>query len=310
MYHDKRIAVVVPCFNEERFIGQVITTMPDLVDDIVVINDASTDDTLGAIRRADDPRVRVIDHEQNKGVGGSVIDGHKEVIALGADVVLVMAGDAQCDPVHIPALLAKVVDDGYDYAKGNRFYSTESWSGMPFHRRVGSVALSFITKFSSGYWHIFDPQNGYSAMRVEMLKRLPLDDIATGYPFENDLLIRLNILAARVTDVPMQAVYGEEVSTMKISKVAPAILMLLFFGFWKRILWKYVVWSFSPVALFLFSGLALTLFGLVIGIWVAVESIGPATASTATVLLSVGPLLVGVQFLIQFLVLDIQEAQR
>lgn len=97
---------------------------------------------------------------------------------------------------------------------------------------------------------------------------------------------------------------------MKISKVAPAILMLLFFGFWKRILWKYVVWSFSPVALFLFSGLALTLFGLVIGIWVAVESIGPATASTATVLLSVGPLLVGVQFLIQFLVLDIQEAQR
>lgn len=307
MYKGKKIAAVVPAYNESKLIGQTITTMPDFVDMIIVVNDCSTDDTSARAREVGDPRVTVIDHEKNTGVGGSIMDGHQRALELGADVNVVMAGDAQMDPAYLPALLDPICEDGYEFTKANRFFSRTSFANMPMVRLLGSVALSFATKLASGYWNLFDPQNGYTAVARSALLRLNMDAVARGYEFENDLLIWLNIANARAKDVPIPAVYGEEISTMRIHRVAPAIASLLFRGFWRRMMLKHVLASFSPVALLFFTGLLLVLVGAGWGVWVLVETLGPPVATTGSVLLSVGPLLTGVHMLISALTLDIQS---
>jgi glycosyltransferase involved in cell wall biosynthesis len=306
MYKDLKIAAVVPAYNEAKLIGKTITTMPAYVDFIVVINDCSTDDTSERARATGDPRLHVIDHERNTGVGGAIIDGHIRAMELGSDVNVVMAGDAQMDPAFLPALLDPISQYDYEFTKANRFFSPTSYAGMPVFRLLGNIALSFASKVASGYWNLFDPQNGYTAVRTSALKRIDLSRVARGYEFENDLLIWLNIANARAKDVPVPALYGDEISTMRLHRVAPAIASLLFRGFWRRMLLKYVLASFSPIALLFFTGLALIVFGLTVGCWVLVETLGPPIASTGSVLLSVGPLLTGIHMLISALSLDIQ----
>lgn len=307
MYRDRRIAAVVPAYNESKLIGKTIMTMPDFVDHIVVVNDCSTDDTSQQARSVGDARVVVIDHAVNTGVGGAIVDGHRRALELGADINVVMAGDAQMDPAYLPALLDPICLDGYEFTKANRFYSSSSYAGMPFVRVLGSIALSFATKVASGYWNLFDPQNGYTAIARAALNRIRLDRIAAGYAFENDLLIWLNIANVRAKDIPVPAVYGEEVSSMRLHKVAVAIGGLLFAGFWRRMLLKHVLQSFSAVALLFFTGLALCAFGLLVGAWVLYETLGPPVATTGSVLLSVGPLLTGIHMLVNALMLDIQS---
>ncbi|WP_314323451.1 glycosyltransferase family 2 protein [Paenarthrobacter ilicis] len=305
MYRGVRIAAVVPAYKEENHIARVIETMPDFVDDIVIVDDCSPDDTSGAARRADDGRVTLIRHEVNQGVGGAVLTAHKAAMELGADINVVMAGDAQMDPDYLPQLLDPVVD-GYGFAKANRFFSGESFAGMPGYRIFGNIVLSFMTKLASGYWHIFDPQNGYTAIRTEVLRRLPMNKVAARYSFENDLLIHLNILDVPIVDVPIPAVYGNEVSSIKLRKVIPELLAMLFGGFWRRVWWKYMVWSFSAVALLLIAGIALIVMGLVAGIWVLAASVGSPTAGS--VMLAVVPFVLGVQMLLVSLQLDIQAS--
>jgi glycosyltransferase involved in cell wall biosynthesis len=306
MYKDHKIAAVVPAYNESRLIGKTILTMPEYVDLIVVVNDKSTDDTSEQARAVGDPRVSVIDHQVNTGVGGAIVDGHRRALELGAEINVVMAGDAQMDPTYLPSLLDPICESGYEFTKANRFFSSAALTGMPLMRLVGNVALSFATKAASGYWNLFDPQNGYTAIKRSALVRIPLDRIAQGYAFENDLLIWLNIAGARAKDVPIPAVYGEEVSSMKISRVMVSISRLLFVGFWRRMFRRHVLQSFSPVALLFFSGLALVLFGTVVGVWTFFETIGPPVATAGTVLLSVAPLLTGIQMLVNAMILDIQ----
>jgi glycosyltransferase involved in cell wall biosynthesis len=302
------IAVVVPAHNEEILISKVISTMPDFVDHIVIVDDASTDSTRATALSAADARTEVITHDVNQGVGGAIITGHRRVIELGADVSAVMAGDAQMDPGYLESLLEPITDRGYGFTKANRFFSSDSFRGMPKARIFGNIVLSFLTKLASGYWNIFDPQNGYTAVRTDVLKRLNLGRIAKSYEFENDLLINLNILDVRATDVPIPAVYGAEVSGIRLRRVIPAIGFLLVKGFWRRMMQKYVIRSFSPVALFLFSGLALLTWSTLFGIWVLVNTLGEKTASAGTVILCVAPFLVGVQLLISALTLDIQNS--
>jgi glycosyltransferase involved in cell wall biosynthesis len=308
VFKGHRIAVVVPAHNEEALVGTVITTMPDFVDHIVVIDDKSSDNTRGAALAVGDARAEVITHEVNQGVGGAIITGHRRAIELGADISVVMAGDAQMDPDHLPALLEPITDHGYGFSKANRFYSSDSFRGMPKYRVFGNVVLSFLTKLASGYWHIFDPQNGYTAVRTDVLRRLNLDRISRTYEFENDLLINMNILDVRATDVPIPALYGEEVSGIKLRRVIPAIGYLLVKGFWRRIMQKYVLRSFSPIALFLFAGLTMIGWSVLFGIWVLINTIGEKTASAGTVILCVAPFLVGTQLLINALTLDIQNS--
>ncbi len=310
MYRDLRVAVVVPAHNEERLIGTVIRTMPELVDQIVIVDDASPDGTSDAVRAVPDPRVELITLKENQGVGGAILTGHARALDLGADVVAIMAGDAQMDPDFLPALLDPIADGEAQFTKANRFYGPGSFKGMPRHRIFGNVVLSFLTKAASGYWNLFDPQNGYTAIHRRALERLPLDRIARRYEFENDILIQLNILRVPARDVPIPAVYGEEVSGMKLSKVAPRILRQLWRGFWHRMWWKYVLQSFSPVALMFFSGLAAIFLGLAVGVFVVVNTLGPPVASPGTVVLSVIPFFTGVHLLIMALFLDIQEGSR
>jgi glycosyltransferase involved in cell wall biosynthesis len=307
MYKDLRIAAVVPAYNEAKLIGRTIMSMPAFVDLIIVINDCSTDETLARAQEVNDPRVQIISHLKNTGVGGSIIDGHRLALELGADVSVVMAGDGQMDPTYLPELLDPICDHGYEFTKANRFFSRSALAGMPKVRIFGSIVLSFATKMGSGYWNLFDPQNGYTAIHRNALRRLDLDRVARGYEFENDLLIWLNIANARAKDVPIPAMYGEEVSTMRLHRVAGAIGWLLIRGFWRRMLLKHVLASFSPVALLFFTGLALVLFGTAVGVWVVIETLGPPVASTASVLLAVGPLLTGIHMLVSALTLDIQS---
>ncbi|CAB4846841.1 MAG: glycosyltransferase [Actinobacteria bacterium] len=310
MYAGSRIGVVVPAWNESRLIASTLSTMPDFVDRIVVVDDASTDDTAERARAVGDPRVTVITHEVNGGVGSAILTGHSILFAEGCDVSVVMAGDAQMDPAYLSTLLDPIVNDGIGFAKANRFFNASSYAGMSRTRIFGNVVLSFLTKASSGYWHLFDPQNGYTALSASAWRLLDVASIARGYEFENSVLINLNIANVRARDVPIPAIYGDEVSGIRLPRIVPRLLRTLWRGFWFRIVRKYVVPSFSPVALLLFTGLALAGFGFVIGVFALAYSIGPREASTGTWLLSVAPGLTGVFMLIQALVLDIEESPR
>jgi glycosyltransferase involved in cell wall biosynthesis len=310
MYRDLNVAVVVPAHNEERLVGKVITTTPELVDHIIVVDDASPDGTADAVRAVHDPRVELIVLEENQGVGGAILTGHQRALELGADVAVVMAGDAQMDPAFLPMLLDPIATGEAEYTKANRFYGPGSFQGMPRHRVFGNIVLSFLTKAASGYWNLFDPQNGYTAIHRSALERLPFDRIARRYEFENDMLIQLNILRVPARDVPILAVYGDEVSGMRLTRVAPRILRQLWRGFWHRMVWKYVLQSFSAVALMFFTGLLCLAFGTAVGVFVLVNTLGPPVASAGTVILSVAPFLTGVHLLIMAMFLDIQEGSR
>lgn len=310
MFQDHSIAVVVPAFNEERLIATTIGTVPELVDWIVVVDDASSDATSERARGVGDTRVEVIRHDQNQGVGGAILSGHRRALELGADVAVVMAGDAQMDPEYLPDLVRPIVEDGYGFTKATRFFSPTSFANMPRTRLIGNIVVSFLTKLSTGYWHLFDPLNGYTAISREALGRIPLERIKHDYSFECDLLVWLNAYRVRARDVPVPAVYGDEVSGIRLPRASVGLLRALHRGFWRRVLVKYVLWSFAPFALLLFGGLALLAVGTAVGIFVLVNSIGPPVASTATVLISVGPLMLGIQFLVLALVLDILEEPR
>src|SRR5918995_901921 len=309
MYRGLTVAAVVPAYKEQEHIADVVRSMPELVDHIIVTDDASPDATAERARAAADGRTVVITLPQNQGVGGAVLTGHRAALDRGADVSVVMAGDGQMDPDFLPALLDPIADGRAQFTKANRFYGRGSFSGMPRGRVFGNIALSFLTKAASGYWNLFDPQNGYTAIHRDALDRLPWDQIARRYDFENDLLINLNILRVPAVDVPVPARYGREVSGMRLASVGPRIALRLIRGFWTRIWWKYVLQSFSAVALLLFTGLALMLVGLLVGIWIIVQTLGPPAASPGTVLLCVGPLLSGIHMLLFAMLLDIQESQ-
>lgn len=308
MYNGARIAAVVPAYKEGAMITTVIETMPEFVDHIVIVDDCSPDDTSAVVERSADERVTLIRHEVNQGVGGAIITGHKAALELGADVNVIMAGDAQMDPQYLPPLLDRVTTDGYGFAKANRFFAPESFEGMPKYRVFGNIVLSFLTKLASGYWHLFDPQNGYTAVRADVLRRVPLNQVAKRYSFENDLLIHLNILQVPAVDVPIPAVYGNEVSSIKLSRVIPELIGLLTKGFWRRIWYRYVLWSFSPIALLLVLGLVFFVFGLAVAIWVCFQIAASVVATAATVMLAALPLMIGTQMLLSALQLDIQAS--
>lgn len=308
MYEGLRVAVVVPAYKEEAHIASTIATMPDLVDHVLVVDDCSPDATGEKALAAADARTEVIRLPENQGVGGAVLTGHRRALELGADVSVVMAGDGQMDPDHLPALLDPIASGRAQFTKANRFYGRGSFAGMPRMRVLGNIALSFLTKAASGYWNLFDPQNGYTAIHRDALRLVPFDLVAKRYDFENDLLIQLNIAHVRAVDVAVPARYGTEVSGMNLATVGPRIAARLVRGFWTRIWWKYVLQSFSAVALLLFAGLALTGFGLLVGVWVLVHTLGPPVASAGSVVLCVAPLLSGIHMLLFAMLLDIQDS--
>lgn len=308
MYKNHSVAVVVPAYNEESQIESTLKGMPAYVDAILVVDDGSTDKTADAVSElaAKDGRVALIQMTKNSGKGSAVARGCREAVDRQYEIVALMDGDNQMPGEYLSCLLDALLDDGFDAAKGNRFISSaEALSSMPGYRLFGNILLTMATKIASGYWSVFDSQNGYWAIRTRTLSRLDLSRLARGYDLESSLLVNLNIIGARLADVPIPARYGDEKSKIRIWRHLPSILVTLFAGFWQRIYQRYVLRNFHPVALFFFSGLLLTLWGVLFGMFVAIESLGTPAASTGTVMLAVLPFLMGFQLLLAALVLDI-----
>jgi glycosyltransferase involved in cell wall biosynthesis len=311
MYRGLNVAVAIPSYRAESTIAAVVAGLPDVVDHIVAVDDASPDGTGAALDALREPRLTVIHHDKNRGVGGAMKSAYRRCLELGADVVVKVDADGQMDPGQLTALLDPIVDRGYDYAKGNRFLDSKALADMPFVRLWGNLALTFLTKMASGYWHVFDPQNGYVACPARVLRRLDLDALVDDYFFENDMLVHLNILECRVIDVPMPARYGGAPSSMRIGRVIAGFPRRLFGRFWKRIYQRYVLRDFSPVALFLFAGIPLLLGGAAFGAWAWYESYHTGVVSSVgRVMLSVLPIVIGFQLILQAVLLDIHSSPK
>jgi glycosyltransferase involved in cell wall biosynthesis len=286
MVEGKRVAVVVPAHDEEALIGRTLAEIPAFVDRVYVVDDHSTDATAERARGVGDPRVEVIGHERNLGVGAAIVTGYKRALDERVDVTAVMAADGQMEPADLETLVGAVARGEVDYAKANRLFTGQAWELMPRHRYLGNAVLSMLTKIASGYWHVADSQSGYTAISRQLLQQLDLDRIYRRYGFPNDLLVHLNVWNARVRDFPSRPIYNAgERSGIKLWRVVPAIAWLLFKGFFWRLREKYVIRDFHPLVFFYALGIVMSTLGLVLGAWVAVERIflgGDITAGTAT----------------------------
>lgn len=313
MYKSRKIAVVVPAFNEESHIANVIHSAPPYVDLIIVVDDCSTDRTTEVVETIKDPRVMILTNAKNQGVGGAIITGHKKAIELGVDIDVVMAGDNQMDPKYLPLLLDAIVKGKYDYVKGNRFIKHGYLNGMPKYRATGNVVLTFMTKIATGYWNVFDPQNGYTAIRTSVLRELDLDEIAKGYQFENDMLFHLGLINARVKDVSIPSVYNNQKSKIKLHKFVFETSVLLSKRLLQRIYRKYFLFNFHPIALLILIGVPLFIGSTLFSIYLLVRRyfLNPfITPSTGSVMLAVVPFLMSLQLILTALILDINETPR
>lgn len=312
MIHHQKIAVIIPCYKETSKIIDVLKGIPNYVDSIYVVDDCCPDGTGKFVQEnAKDKRITVLTHEHNQGVGGAVVSGYKNAIVDDMDIAVKIDGDGQMDPLLIERFVTPIAIGLADYTKGNRFFRPENVRKMPKARLFGNAVLSFMTKFSSGYWHIFDPTNGYTAIHTKILRCMNLDKLSKGYFFESDMLYRLNITRAVVEDIPMQAVYQDEQSSLHIGKVIPKFLAGHMRNFGRRIFYNYLLRDFSIATLELFLGLALVLFGFIYGLsgWTISLSTG-IEASAGTVMLSALPIILGLQFLLSFLQYDIEAVPK
>ena len=311
MVEGKRVAVVVPAYDEALLVAETIRGIPDFVDLIVVVDDCSTDDTAEQARATGDQRLEVLRHEENRGVGAAIATGYARCRDLGVDVTCVMAADNQMDPDELASLVGPVARGDVEYAKANRLVSGEAWTLIPRSRYLGNAVLSLLTKIASGYWHVADSQAGYTAVSITALRRLDLDRLYRGYGFPNDMLVHLNVQNARVRDVPSRPIYGVgERSGIRIRRVAPRIAWLLFKGFWWRMLQKYVIRDFHPLVFFYVLGGLMTVVGLVLGVIVACSRIFWGNEiTTATVVLVALLLVSGTQFTLFAMWFD-QEANK
>jgi len=253
VYKDKTIAVVVPAYNEEKLIARTLETIPKIVDNIIVVDDASTDRTAEIVRETacEDSRVCLMEHEVNQGVGGAIVTGYKQARDMEMDITVVMAGDAQMDPKDLNHIVDPIATGEADYTKGNRLFYGDAWHMIPHYRYLGNSFLSLLTKIASGYWQIADSQSGYTGISLIALKRIALHRIYKRYGMPNDLLIKLNQHDFRVRDVHIRPVYhvGEK-SGIKLMQVIPKISWVLFRGFWQRLFFKYVIKDFHPLIFF------------------------------------------------------------
>jgi len=295
----KHIAVVVPAYDEASLLPQTLAGIPSFVDRVYVVDDASTDDTAERARAAaaNDPRIEVILHEKNAGVGAAIVSGYRRAVEERVDVTCVMAADNQMDPAELDSIAAPVVAGEVDYAKANRLFSGQAWQLIPHSRYLGNAVLSLLTKIASGYWHIADSQAGYAAISLETLERLDLDRIYTRYGFPNDLLVHLNVINARVRDIPSRPIYNVgERSGIRIRKVVPRISWLLLKGFFWRMKEKYVIRDFHPLVFFYALGILMTSVGLILGVAEVVLRILGNAITTPTIVLVALLLISGSQF--------------
>jgi len=300
---ESKIAVVIPCYRETAHIMSVIESIGDEVSQIFVIDDACPDHTgKYVLANCTDGRVKVLTHGQNTGVGGATLTGYKSAIESGANIIVKLDGDGQMDPAHIEDLVKPLRQGDADYAKGNRFFNLDGLSRMPKTRILGNLLLSFASKVSSGYWNVFDPTNGYTAIRSNVAQHLPFDKLDQGFFFESDMLFRLYLLRAVVADIPMPANYGNEKSSLKIRNVIFSFTIKHWINTTKRIFYTYFLRDFGVASIELVLGKIMLLCGMAYGVygWHG-SSVSGVPATAGTVLLAALPVILGTQFLIGFI---------
>lgn len=308
---DPQIAVVIPCHNEEDYVAGVVGGIPDFVRTVVVVEDGSTDGTRRVIESLEDPRLVPILHDESHGFGGAMIAGYRAALEAGADVVVKMDGDGQMWPEDLEKLLAPVLEGRADYAKGNRFAQLKALQSMPRVRLLGNSALSFLTKLASGYWSIFDPTNGYTAIRRQTLEQLDLGRLSKKWFFQIDILIDLNIQGAVIRDVDIPARYADEKSDLHEWTIARKWPFLLAWGLLRRFYWRYVIRDFNVLTLCTLAGIPLLVFGVAFGAYHWTRSVQTGVPATAgTVLLAALPVILGFQCLLTALALDVLYQPR
>jgi glycosyltransferase involved in cell wall biosynthesis len=295
----KRVAVVVPAYDEAELLPKTLSGLPGFVDAVYVVDDASRDGTAERVREAaaGDPRIVLISHDRNRGVGAAIVSGYRRAIAERIDVTCVMAGDNQMDPSELESIARPVVAGEVDYAKANRLFSGQAWELIPHSRYLGNAVLSLLTKIASGYWHVADSQAGYTAIGLPVLEQLDLARLYPRYGFPNDMLVHLNVWNARVRDVPSRPVYGVgERSGIRIRHVVPRISWLLLRAFVWRMRTKYVIRDFHPLVFFYALGALMLAAGVGLGIAEIVLRALGNVIPTATAVLVALLLIFGVQF--------------
>jgi len=312
MNSDLIVAVVIPCYKVKRHILDVIQGIGPECFRIYIVDDCCPDSSGEFVRlNCTDARVVVLQNKVNMGVGGAVMVGYQAAIADGMDVIVKIDGDGQMDASLLLNCIAPILSGEADYTKGNRFFDLEKVRAMPKMRLLGNAALSFMTKLSSGYWNLFDPTNGYTAIHRDVARRLPFEKISQRYFFETDMLFRLNTVRAVVVDVPMQAKYGDEISNLKISKIIGEFFVKHIRNFGKRIFYNYYLRDMSIASIELPLGVLMMTFGIVFGSYHWIESTQKEIATPAgTVMLAATPLLMGLQFVLAFIAHDISSVPR
>ena len=306
MNYPIKISVVIPCYKVRSNILDVINKIDKSVDTIYIVDDSCPQETGDFIQiNCNDKRIKIIKHQINQGVGGSVIAGYKESVKDGMDIVVKIDGDGQMDPALINDFIQPIINGEADYTKGNRFYNLEEILTMPKKRIFGNAVLSFINKISSGYWNIFDPTNGYTAIHTNLIKMLPLNKISKRYFFESDMLFRLNTLKAVVVDIPMHSNYGDESSNLKVRNILFEFLWKHTKNVFKRIFYNYYLRDMSVASFELPIGVILFFFGLIYGLnkWLYYLHNNLA-APTGTVVLPALSILIGLQFILAFISYD------
>ena len=313
MISENRICVVIPAYNAENTIEDVLSGIPDFIDTIIIVNDCSQDNTSRVVETCQerDARVILLRHEQNLGVGGAMQSGYLLALEKEARIIVKLDSDGQMDPAFLQQLIEPVLSGEADYTKGNRFLHEKELMSMPYIRRIGNLGLSFLTKAASGYWNIFDPTNGYTAINARALKSLSFDRLANRFFFETSMLLELGLQRMVVKDVFIPANYGIERSYLSAWKSLFEFPPRLFRGMLRRIAYFYFIRDFTAITVFLVMGIGSVLFGSIWGLyeWVRSAILGVA-ASTGTVMIAVLPFILGVQFVLQAIVMDIQNTPK
>lgn len=312
MIKKNKVAVIIPCYRVKKHIQFVIEGIGKEVDAIYVVDDACPQQSgIFVKKNVTDARVRVIYHQQNQGVGGAVMSGYRAAIDDAMDILVKIDGDGQMDARLISAFVAPIVLGRADYTKGNRFFDIESLKPMPKIRLFGNAVLSLLTKLSSGYWNLFDPTNGFTAIHAKVAKRLPFNKISSRYFFETDMLFRLNTFRAVVEDIPMPAKYEDEQSNLKISKILGEFLFKHCRNFFKRIFYNYYLRDMSLASIELPLGVSFFFGGSVFGAYLWLKSIQSGVYSSAgSIMLSVIFILMGLQLILAFFSYDIGNTPK
>lgn len=314
MYRNKKVSLVIPAYNEERLIKPTLEVVPDLIDRIFVVDDASVDNTATVVKKLsqDDHRIELISHENNSGPGQGIITGYKRSADEGYDIAVVVGGDNQMPLDQMAQFLDPLIDGEADYTKGNRFiFLPDTLEKMPKTRLLGNIIITGLTKISSGYYKIMDVVDGYTATTKKVIDLIDWNKAWKGYGYPMDFLIRLNAYGLKVKDVPRSSIYlkGERQSQIKGLRYALKVSPMLLRGFFWRLITKYIYRDFHPLVFFYFAGLVLFPFGVFYGLYLVYQQIAGIGVSGPRAILCALSLIMGLQFLLFAMLFDMQESK-